>query len=75
MVAPIKSNLLFSKPVTLSEYGNNITCAENSGNMPLRPPCQFSADELRMEVMCALKDISDGKVTSQEMLEQEMLLW
>jgi hypothetical protein len=38
-------------------------------------PCQMTVEELKVEVRQSLEDIRNGRVTSQEDLEKEILLW
>ncbi|GHT42912.1 hypothetical protein AGMMS49965_15510 [Bacteroidia bacterium] len=39
------------------------------------PPCHFSVEELKTEIAQSLKDVAYGRVTTQEQLEKEMILW
>ncbi|GHT54381.1 hypothetical protein AGMMS49982_18990 [Bacteroidia bacterium] len=39
------------------------------------PPCHFSVEELKTEIAQSLKDVAHGRVTTQEQLEKEMILW
>jgi hypothetical protein len=39
------------------------------------PPCCFSVAELKSEITESLNDVVRSRVTTQEQLEKEMMLW
>ncbi|MDR3247007.1 MAG: hypothetical protein LBT50_11340 [Prevotellaceae bacterium] len=41
----------------------------------LPPPCRFTVEELKAEIAEAMDDVRCGRLTSQEELDKEMMLW
>jgi hypothetical protein len=39
------------------------------------PPCCFTPEELKSEIAESLQDVRDGRLTTHEQLEKEMMLW
>jgi hypothetical protein len=41
----------------------------------LTPPCRFTVEEMKEEIAEAMDDVRCGRITSQEELDKEMMLW
>jgi hypothetical protein len=47
----------------------------NENTEAKRPPCQFTVEELKAEIIESLEDVRNGRVTTHEELEKEMIVW